>query len=259
MDAQQPARAPILIVEDNLFSREGLAQYLQLKGYETVEASDLATAVTLAGIHRPPAAVIDIVIPLAPNQPAESHQSVGLELVRLLKASYPTIGTVIFSAHDDRGADVWAMVRDGMHGLAYIVKGSPAERITAALELVMSGQVQLDPELVHNRNQFASELLALLSPAEQQLVENAVALFPTLTPREQDVAWRVAGSHSNLSIAEVLGVKPKTIETHVANIYNRLELNKADELVPRLRKSTLLAKVCILYAFTTNKPNSPAA
>lgn len=251
MNAQTNTLGSVLLVEDNAFSREGLAQYLQLMGYDTFEAGDMDTAVALAAVHRPNAAVVDIVIPTTLFGNAESHLSVGLDLVRLLKKNYPTLGVVIFSAHDDRGPDVWGMVRDGMSGVAYLVKGTRAERITEALELVMSGQVVIDSELAQSRNQFVNELLALLSPQERVLVEKAADRFPTLTPREMDVAWRIAGSHTNFSIAQALNLKPKTVETHIASIYGKLDLNAADGLSPRLRKSTLLAKVCILYYFLT--------
>lgn len=243
--------APVLLVEDNVFGREGLAQYLQLKGYTTLEAGDMATAVALAAVHQPVAAIIDIVIPDAPFGPAESHLSVGLDLVRLLKQRQPAIGVVIFSAHDDRGPDVWAMVRDGMHGVAYLVKGTRAERITEALDLVISGQVLLEPDPNRSRNQSAKELLSLLSPQERTLVRNGVRLFHTLTPRETDVAWRVAASHNNSSIAAALAMAPSTVETHIASIYHKLGLNAADGQPSGLRKSTLLAKVCLLYDFMT--------
>ena len=242
----------VLVVEDNSFNRDGLVLYLQSRGYKTLEAGDLRSAVELAARELPPLAIVDIVLPESPGSPAESNRSVGLELVRLLKQMRPNMGIVVFSAHDDRGDEVWAMIREGMRGIAYLLKGSRAERILAALEEVAVGGVFLGPKMIRSRNQLAEDMIAHLSDVERPFVIRAAELIPNLTPRQYDVAQRVAGSHTNASIARALGLAPKTIESYIANSYKRLGLSALDETTG-LRKSTLLAKAFILYQLKTRR------
>lgn len=243
----------VLVVEDNRFNRDGLVMYLRESGYRTLEAGDRDTALTIAARHRPSSAIVDIVLPRVPGEGADHASSVGLDLVQTLKRLDPSMGIVIFSAHEDRAYEVWEMVRDGTRGLAYLLKGVAPEAILRALDVVNSGQILLEAELTQNTGQMADEMRNMLSPEERPYVERAAELLPTLTPRETDVAWRVAGSHTNLSIAQALGLKPKTVETHIANIYSKLGLNGIDGNTPAMRKSVLLAKACILHLLTKRR------
>lgn len=212
-----------------------------------LEAGDQRMAVEQAAIHRPPLAIVDILLPTTPFAPADSRLSAGLDVVRILKQMNPSIGIVIFSARDDRGAEIWSMVRDGVRGIAYVLKGMPAERIVVALEAAAAGHVLLEPDVARPNTLLAAEMRTQLSDEERPFVERAATLIPTLTVREADVAWRVAGSHTNQSIANALGMKPKTVETHIAKTYRKLELNQVEGSAPALRKSLLLAKACMLY------------
>lgn len=252
MNTDDDHNRTVLVVEDNSFNRDGLELYLQSQGYVTFAAGDQRTAIELAAAHMPLLAIVDIVLPEAPDGPVESHRSVGLEVVRLLKQMRPNMGIVIFSAHDDRGAEVWTMIREGMRGIAYLLKGSRAEQILAALEEVAVGGVFLGPKMIRSRNQLAEDMIAHLSDIERPYVIRAAELIPKLTPRQFDVAQRVAGSHTNASIARALGLALKTIESYIANSYKRLGLREVDETTG-LRKSTLLAKAFILYQLKNRK------
>lgn len=243
MDTDRNGARVVLVVEDNPFNRDGLVLFLQTQGYATLEAGDQQTAIELARAHRPPLAIVDIVLPRTPDSPADHRLSVGLEVVVTLKQLDPNIGIVIFSAHEDRGPDVWEMVQHGLRGIAYLLKGNRPERVIYGLEEAAAGRVLLEPDVTRTSNQLYAEMYAQLSDDERPLVERAAALIPSLTPRELEVAWRVAASHTNQSIAESLDLAPKTIETYIANIYRKLLLND----VEAMRKSTLLAKAIMLY------------
>ena len=249
MAANDDQAVLVLVVEDNPFNADGLVMYLTQQGYRSLVAGDRRTAVEVAAAQRPDLAIVDIVLPTTPLGPADPRASVGLDVVRLLKELDPSMGVVIFSAHEDRAPEVYAMVEDGMRGLAYLLKGNQPERMIAALEATAAGHVLLEPDQSATRYERADEMLAKLSPEERPLVEYAARHIYTLSLREADVAWRLAASHTNQNIAAALGLSPKTIETNVGHIYRKLGLNVIDADGPLLRKSTLLAKACMLYQY----------
>lgn len=240
----------VLIADDNDFNRDGLALYLRDHGYRTVEAGDGATAYELAAAHHPDSAVVDIVMPEAPGGPAQLSHSVGVDLARRLKALDPAMGVVIFSAYEDRGGEIWQLIREGVHGLAYVLKGARPERLRQALEDARAGRVILDGDAAVGKPQLVQELRDRLSPLERPWVERAVRLMPTLSPREQEVARWLAASHNTLGLVTLLGISQKTVEHHIASLYDKLGLSDVDTVAPTLRKATLLAKACMLYELT---------
>lgn len=237
----------VLIVEDNQFNRRGLVLYLEDHGYTTLEAADERTALQLAYEQQPSAAILDIVIPARSDQPAISSQSNGLNVLRELKARDPALPVVVFSAHEDRGGEVWRLVRDGMRGVAYLLKGTRPERILQALESTAAGHVILEPDAVTNPAHLVDEMRDRLTPEEAPWVEQGLTRLSTLTEREWEVVLRLTASQNNRGIAEALHISERTADNHVSNIYSKLGYNAIDKQAPTLRKSTLLAKACLLY------------
>ena len=240
----------VLIADDNDFNRDGLALYLRGHGYQTVEAGDGATAYDLAVAHHPGSAVVDIVMPETPGGLAQMSRSVGVDLARRLKALDPAIGIVLFSAYEDRGGEIWQLIREGVHGLAYVLKGSRPERLRQALDDARAGHVILDGDAAVGKPQLVQELRDRLLPLERPWVERAVRLTPTLSPREVEVVRWLAASHNTQGLIETLGISQKTVEHHVSSLYDKLGLSDADTTAPTLRKATLLAKACMLYDLT---------
>jgi len=249
----------VLVVDDNEFNRVGLGLYLRGHEYATVEAGDEESAFALAMSHRPASAVVDIVIPTTPDGKAHTSQSVGLRLVRRLKELDPAMGIVIFSAYEDRGGEIWDLIRDGVRGVAYLLKGSRPERLLLALDDTRAGRVILDGEAGANKPQLAAEIRARLSPAERPWVEEAVRLMPTLSPRELDVARRLAGSHNRQGLVDGLGITAKTVDNHINRLYEKLGLGNLEAAAPTLRKSVLLAKACMLNDLMYGNDAGPAA
>lgn len=237
----------VLVVDDNEFNREGLVLYLQNQGMRTVEAGDEQAGYEAAIRYTPALAVIDIVIPPREGVATQTSQSFGLSLVRRLKEELPEMGIVVFSAYEDRGSEIWSLVRDGTRGIAYLLKGTRPARLLQHLEETRAGHVILDPDAMTDPRRQAIELRAHLSEAERPWVEWAVAQIGTLSPREYDVAQRLAASHNTTGIAESFGISPRTVEHHVGNLYTKLGLSDVEEKAPSLRKSMLLAKACMLY------------
>lgn len=237
----------VLIVDDDTFNRDGINMYLTKRGYTVFEAGDEAAAYALAEKHQPVTAVVDIVIPPHARARANIDKSVGLHLVRRLKELNPQMGIVVFSAHEDRGAEVWELVRDGHRGIAYLFKGIRPERMLQALQDTAAGHVILDGIAAASRPKLAEEIHRRLSPEERPWVDMAVMLLPTLTEREQQVALRLAFSQNITGISIALGITQKTVENHISRVYDKLGLSAVDERAPQLRKSSLLGKACMIF------------
>jgi DNA-binding NarL/FixJ family response regulator len=108
---------------------------------------------------------------------------------------------------------------------------------------VQAGHVIIDEE-VSDKKGLTAVLCAALSPIESTLIQAALAHCHTLTPREYDVAQRIAAAHTVANIAAELGITIKTVEGHVSSIYNKLGFNVTT--LP-IRPSVILAKTCLLY------------
>jgi DNA-binding NarL/FixJ family response regulator len=157
------------------------------------------------------------------------------------------VGVVLFSAYEDRGNDVFALVESGTRGLAYKLKGSPPSSLLAAIDDVLAGRVVIDPEVHANRRKLGDEMLKRLTTDERQWVEQAVASFEHLTPREKEIASRLAASHNTEGIAAALVVSTKTTENYITHVYDKLGLNEMAQVAPHLRKVVVLAKACMIH------------
>lgn len=237
----------ILLVDDDAFNREGVRLYLEQEHFAILEAGDAATAwqlLTAPGTAHPTAsaAVIDISIPAEPDQKARPSHSLGIQLTGRIKARFPAFGIVLFSAYEDRGSEVLDLIQEGSRGIAYKLKGCQPAALLTALRGVMAGQVIVDPDVI-NVHSLAEHLVQQLSPEEQPYVQTALSLLGQLTPREREVANRVAAAHSNEGIAQSLALEPKSVENYISRIYDKLGLNGAPR---RLRRTILLAKACMI-------------
>lgn len=248
MDSLQPkSHSTILLVDDVDFTRHGLRWYLTRHGFEVVEAGDAATARQVAEQTQLDAAVIDISIPPAPGMKSQTEYSYGIQLAQDLKSRTREIGVVLFSAHDDRGADVLDMVRQGVRGIAYKLKGNQPDQLLQAIQDVMAGMVVIDPEVTSVQS-LAQELLTRLEADERPWVEKALSNCSELTPREGEIAHRLAAAQNTEGIAAALGITTKAVENYVTRAYEKLGLG-ADLSVtaPHLRKVVLLAKACMIH------------
>jgi DNA-binding NarL/FixJ family response regulator len=232
----------VLLVDDNIFNREGLRLYLQREGFVVFEAGDQQSALELTERATVHAAVIDISIPPDARTPSRVQHNYGIHLARQLKLTQPTLGIVLFSAYEDRGGDVLEMIRSGTRGLAYKLKGCAPSALLEAICEVLAGRVLIDPEVTNPRS-LADEFMARLTADESPWVEGILARFDLLSPREREVAYRLAAAHTTEGIANDLNAAPRTIEHHVGRIYEKLGLREAPALLHRI---VLLTKACMI-------------
>ncbi len=199
----------VVIADDAVLLREGLVRLLGELGIDTVaqagDADELIQAVTL---HHPDVAIVDIRMP-----PTFSDE--GVVAAARLRTDLPGLGVLLFSQHLDVPAAL-ALGETGHGGVGYLLKERVANagELADALTRIADGQTVLDPEVVHRllqRNYARTNRL------------NA------LTTRERDVLALIAEGRSNSAISRQLVVTQRTIESHVAGIFDKLNLPLGDD------------------------------
>ncbi|GAA1578051.1 response regulator transcription factor [Actinomadura kijaniata] len=193
----------VVLAEDAVILREGLAQLLALRGHRVVagvgDADGLRAAVAE---HRPDVAVIDVRMP-----PAFVDE--GLRAALDLRRSHPEVGLLLFSQYvETRYAR--DLLAGNAAGVGYLLKErvSDLDDFVDALARVASGGTALDPEVVAH----------LLGPSGRD------PGLAALTPREREVLGLMAEGRTNAATAAALVVSERAVEKHVANIFTKLGL-----------------------------------
>lgn len=193
----------VVLVEDHVLLREGVARLLRDGGLEVVAAVGDATAL-LDTVRTTPidVAVIDIRLP-------PTHTDEGLLAAEGLLARKPAIPVLVLSQAVEPAHAV-RLLGDGKAGVGYLLKDRVADvdGLVDAVRRVSTGGTVIDPQVV--------AVLIGRRRERDALVD--------LTDRERDVLGRMAEGRSNAAIATALGVGEKTIETHVAHIFSKLGL-----------------------------------
>jgi DNA-binding NarL/FixJ family response regulator len=195
----------IVIGEDSLLFREGLASLLTVAGHEVVgRAGDAPALVGLVAATTPDLAVIDIRMP--PDLTDD-----GARAARTLRAGQPGLGIVLLSQHMETRHTV-ELVATG--GFGYLLKDRvlDVDDFLDALTRVAGGGSALDPEVVAR----------LLGHAQNDPLAK-------LTPREREVLALMAEGRTNVGIARRLWLQYRTVEAHVGNIMAKLGLPADDE------------------------------
>ena len=192
----------IVIGEDQLLMREGLARLLAEEGHEVVgSAEDGPGLVRKAGAHRPDLVIADVRMP--PSQTDE-----GLRAALEIRAAAPGIGILVLSHHVEVRYAV-ELFSDDASGVGYLLKQRVADldRFFAALERIAAGGSVIDPEVVS----------AMLGRARRDSIDE-------LTPRQRQVLALMAEGRTNAGIAAELVITEKAVAKHVAAIFEALGL-----------------------------------
>ena len=198
----------IVIADDSLLVREGIASLLRRAGVEVVaEADDGDALVRLVDEHKPDAAIVDVRMP-------PTHTEEGLDAARTVRERHPDIGILILSQHVEVGIAMRALV-ESPQGLGYLLKErvTDVEDFVRTLRHVVAGGSALDPQIV-------SRLLA--DPRGD-------GPLGTLTPREREVLELVAEGRSNKAIADRLDVTQRAVTKHVTSIFSKLDLPPGED------------------------------
>ena len=197
----------VVIAEDGLIVREGIAGMLRRFGHDVVAAVGDADALRKAvAEHRPDVVVTDVRMP-----PGFSDE--GLQAAIELRAADPGLPVVVLSQYVEQ--TYAAELLDSGHpaGVGYLLKDRIGEvtEFVDALTQVAAGRTVVDPEVVR-------QLLA--GPA----VDAGLA---RLSGREREILGLLAEGRSNVAIAESLHLVERSVEKHVTAIFTKLDLPQA--------------------------------
>jgi DNA-binding NarL/FixJ family response regulator len=198
----------VMIADDAVLFREGLARVLQAAGIEVAaQVGDGEQLLARVRADPPEAVVVDIRMP-------PTHTAEGLEAAGRIRAEHPRVGVLVLSQYVEPHHAV-QLLQDGAGGVGYLLKDRVADvrEVVDAVRRVAAGGSVIDPEVV------------------AQLVSRRRARDPIqeLSERERQVLALMAEGRSNQAIGERLFLSPKTVEAHVHSIFTRLDLHAAPD------------------------------
>jgi DNA-binding NarL/FixJ family response regulator len=195
----------IVIAEDSVLLREGLARLLAEAGHEVAAtASEPEEFLRAVDAHRPDVVVVDVRMP-------PTFTDEGLRAALVVRGSWPDIGVLVLSQYvEERYAS--ELLSDRPHGVGYLLKDRVADLadFLDALERVGAGGSALDPEVVG------------------QLLARSRHPLALLTAREREVLALMAEGRSNAAIAAAMVVGDGAVEKHINSIFAKLRLPPAD-------------------------------
>ena len=198
------APARVVLGEDDVLLREGIARLLVEGGFEVVaQAGDAEGFLRKALAHRPDVAVVDIQMP-----PGRGED--GLRAALELRSGLPQTGVLVLSQYyEERYA--LDLIGDSAEGVGYLLKErvGDVEAFIDAVGRVAAGGSALDPEVV-------GRMLGR---------RRKTGPLDALSPREREVLGYIAEGKSNRGIAEALVVSDAAVEKHVTSIFQKLKLD----------------------------------
>jgi DNA-binding NarL/FixJ family response regulator len=201
-ESASTVKARVVLADDDVLLREGLASLLDRSGFEVVgQAGDGAELLSLAQTLRPDVAIIDIRMP-------PTHTSEGLDAAKVLREQLPDLGILVLSAYVD--VEHATNLLGAGERMGYLLKSriTDVNEFVETLERIMKGGSVIDPAVVQ-------ELVAA------RRVNDPLA---ALTERERNVLALMAEGRSNAGIANRLWVTEGTVEKHVGSILTKLDL-----------------------------------
>jgi serine/threonine-protein kinase PknK len=192
----------VVIADDDLLVREGVASLLHRNGYEVVgQAGDGDHLLTLVRMQKPDLAIVDIRMP-------PTHTTEGLEAARTIRAELPDVAILVLSAYVDIN-HAMELLRSGERS-GYLLKRrvTDMDEFVDTLQRLVRGGSVVDPTLI-------SELVdarRIDDPLEE------------LSQREREVLALMAQGRSNGGIARRLWISERTVEKHVQSILAKLGL-----------------------------------
>jgi DNA-binding NarL/FixJ family response regulator len=207
---EEPAGAhgrSVVIADDDLLLREGLASLLTQAGYSVVgQAGDATELLDVVRTHRPELAIVDIRMP-------PDHATEGLRAAQAIREEMPEIAILVLSAYVEVKHATTLLASGQRSG--YLLKSRVAniDEFLESIDRLSRGGSVIDPSLV-------VELLAARTADDP---------LKGITSREREVLALMAEGRTNSGIARRLWVTEGTVEKHVHSIFVKLRLPETDD------------------------------
>jgi DNA-binding NarL/FixJ family response regulator len=199
----------VVVADDAVILREGLARLLKEAGFEVVGlASDADELCALVERSNPDVAIVDIRMP-------PTHTDEGLRAAKLIRARWPHVGILVLSQYVQARYAV-ELLAQGTERVGYMLKDrvSDLDDLSASVQRIGEGGSVLDPTVV-------AQLVGQRRKGDTPLED--------LTERELEVLALMAEGRSNKAIAERLFITEHTVEKHVKNIFATLRLPQSED------------------------------
>jgi serine/threonine-protein kinase len=198
----------VVIADDELLVREGVARLLTDAGVDVVATADTADLL-LARVARtqPDVALIDIRMP-------RTHRDEGIVAARQIRAAHPDTGVLLLSHHIE-SAYALRLFQDQPESCGYLLKErvSDIAVLVDALKRIADGECVVDPTIVKQ---------LLHKPRDPGPLD-------TLTERERDVLAAMAEGCSNEAIAHRLYLSPRTVEANIHRVLQKLDIPESPD------------------------------
>ena len=207
----------VLIVDDHAVVRDGLTTMLNRQADLSVvgEATNGLEAVDRAGTLRPDIILMDLRMP----------ELDGVEAMRRIRAEDPDVKFIVLTTYDS-DEYIFDAIEAGAKG--YLLKDASREELFNAVRAVNRGESLIQPSV-------AAKVLDRFAQLSRQAADIEV-----LSEREVQVIELVAKGAANKEIAGALTISESTVKTHVANIFQKLEVNdRTDAVTQALRRGII--------------------
>jgi DNA-binding NarL/FixJ family response regulator len=202
-----PANTRVVVADDDVLLREGLASLLGRASFDVVgQAGDAGALLPLVRELRPDLVIVDIRMPPA-------YQTEGIDAARTIRAEMPQTAILVLSAHVEVDEATELLARGERIGYLLKSRVTNVGEFVETVERVARGGSVVDPGLVQ-------ELVAARRRDDP---------LDALTPREREVLTLMAEGLSNAGIARRLYVTEGTVEKHVHSILPKLQIPETEE------------------------------
>jgi DNA-binding NarL/FixJ family response regulator len=209
--------AELWLIEDNVTFRNSLARGLERFGRFTCTGSfsSAEEALRQAAAGSPPSAVlIDVGLPGMD----------GIEALGRLRKLLPDTALIMLTVFEDE-EKIMRAICSGAQG--YLLKTAPAGDVAAAIDDVLAGGSPMNSRIARR----VLELFSRLVPQQKDY---------GLTPREKEILQQMVEGHIKKEIAARIGLSVHTVNTHMRNIYDKLQVNTVNGAVAKALKERLI-------------------
>ena len=212
------AKISVVIADDHVLVRQGIRRFLESAGDIEVlaEVGDGLELLRKLAQVSPDVVLLDLHMP----------QMTGIEAAQRIKRDYPRVRILVLTA-DDAVPQVLALLKTGADG--YVLKTARMEEVIHAVRQVYSGNVALSPQVA---TQVVHQVARMPSAPEDE----APLFIEPLTERELRVLRLAAQGKTNREIGQALAISHRTVQGHLADIYDKLHVHSRTEAVTEALK-----------------------